>query len=256
MVYKGCYPPSFSWTGFTHYQWQNVKLYNCSTSPNNMKLLIVTDIHEQGEIVNEIISREGVDVLLSCGDQEGYYEPPIPCYFVNGNHEDFPLIGTMKQNPKFSAHPNLHLITPENPLEISIGDDYFCVAGLGGIYNPQKYQRHVDQSYFTRHEVDTLRGCEGSSLDILLFHETLPSFGIKRHGKIMGCPPLDKTVKLLKPKLVFCGHHDEVLESKVGKSTTIQLSQPSKSYCIVYAGKFGVESYEVKTPTKHFAGSI
>lgn len=206
-----------------------------------MNVMVVSDIHEDGDFLERLVEQHSPDFVLSCGDHGEYYLPKFPMYFVFGNHENFALISTLRSGQM--DIDGLTLIEPGDTELVTDGIEELRVAGLGGIYRPEHYEKHRSDAYFMEDDVSRLQNCRDA--DVLLFHETLPSMGIVRGGKPMGCPDLDRVVTKIQPKYVFSGHYSQLKETSQGQTTQIALDRVSKSFVMlkVKAGEVSHQTY-------------
>jgi len=195
---------------------------------------IIGDIHgHYTEVFNKMASvSDPIDFWIQVGDMGGeneeYPDFPVPCYFVQGNHENWDTIDRMKKGvlPK-----NVHFISNGSVTEIN----GLKVLGLGGNYSPrysslkkEKIPPHRRRHY---NYEEVYKALQSSNVDIFVTHEA-PSPFMKRNNDV-GQPTISNIIGTVKPKVHFFGHHHYYYEGTYFDTPSRGLEYGTLS-CILY----------------------
>lgn len=154
---------------------------------------------------------------------------PVKTYFINGNNEDFNFLGSIKLSGDFEIIKNLFYIPNGTVAEFSSsscgGKERLIIAGIGGKYDPEHFNRNEADRYYTKSEIDNLlryaaenRGNEDKSIDIFISHDAPEGVLIEDNDKNRYYPKavgLRDLILKIKPKMVFFGHHHGICKSEI-----------------------------------------
>lgn len=172
-------------------------------------ILISGDIHAEFRIFYERLEKMNVDLCLQVGDmgdeKKEYVEPPIPIYFIQGNHENWGILFDGKL-PK-----NLYYIDNGGMIEV----EGLKVIGFGGNYSSRYYdkkkseiqgarKRHYVKEEFDRALINATR-VEPETVDVLITHEAPSPY--THRGMDCGKEQISDLVQSIKPRVHFFGHH-------------------------------------------------
>lgn len=164
-------------------------------------------------LFDRIVQHKEINTWVQVGDLGGekkpYKAPPMPIYFISGNHENWNEIEEMDK-----GNSPEHLYHIENGSYADVSTYGIRILGFGGNYSPSYYnkkrktlsgerRRHFVQEDFDK-VVDLLTHLD-RGIDILITHEA-PSPYLKG-GRNMGQPIINELLRIVKPKMHFFGHH-------------------------------------------------
>jgi Icc-related predicted phosphoesterase len=193
-------------------------------------VLVLGDAHadepDRREALLAAYSDADVERALQIGDL-GYYELPIPTWFVAGNNEDFDVVEALRQDEQPDGVANAHLLA-----STAVELDGLRVGGLSGNFAPTQYDKPRSElsgdrrRHFTHEDVERAKGLE--SVDVLLAHE--PPKGIISRGYDPGREQVGDLVDTLEPDLCLVGHHHQHAEGAVGGTRVVSLAPAWDSF--------------------------
>ena len=167
------------------------------------------------------------DVALQVGDL-GYYDPPVPTWFVAGNNEDFDVIEALRGRDRALGEPRLHLLASD-AAEV----EGLRIAGLSGNYAPTRYDKPRSElsgerrRHFVRDDVE--RAAELDDVDVLLVHQA-PHGLLRVAGRDPGCAAIDDLLSALSPQLCLVGHYHRHAEATIEGVRTVALAPVWERY--------------------------
>ena len=194
-------------------------------------MLVLGDAHADDPANREALlaayDAADADRALQVGDL-GYYDLPVPTWFVAGNDEDIGLVEALRAGEQPDGARNAHLLAG-GVVEL----DGLRVAGLSGTYAPTRYERARSalepdrRRHFVRGDVERARGLD--DVDVFLAHEA-PHGLLEQDGYDVGCRPVDGVLAALEPGLCLVGHHHRHAESTFGPTTVVGLAPVWEGY--------------------------
>ena len=157
---------------------------------------------------------------LQIGDL-GYYDLPIPTWFVAGNNEDFDVIEALRHGERPSGVENVTLLASS-----AVDIEGLRIGGLSGNFAPTQYDRPRSElngerrRHFTSEDVEQAKELE--SVDVLLAHE--PPTGLIYRSYDVGQEQVDELIEALDPALCLVGHHHQHAEGTVGDTRVVSLA--------------------------------
>lgn len=204
---------------------------------------LLGDAHGNFNVIFDIIKdNPNVKRWFQVGDLGGesvkYPEFPSIFHFIQGNHENWDYLESLKRDNSISFLRNGSVTRFET------GDGTYSVGAFGGNYSSNAYTTPTNglfgrkRRFFTSDDYDSLiiydirQKAKGrtSSIDILLTHEAPSPF--KKTLVDIGIPKVTELVKRIKPKIHFFGHHHLYSMSSVGETPSIGLDRVNKSYVL------------------------
>jgi len=168
------------------------------------------------------------DVAFQAGDL-GYYDLPIPTYFVGGNNEDFDVITALRHGRLESAEVSNALLLHSTAVDVA----GLRVAGITGNYAPSRFGRSREglEGDRRRHfvEADIEQACALEAVDVLLTHEAPHGLPVSEDYDV-GCRHIDAVLEAVEPGLCLVGHHHEHAESTFGSTRVVSLAPTWESY--------------------------
>ena len=170
-----------------------------------MKILLITDIHNQYDAARAAFAGENPDLILDCGDHhelKNLFEL-TPHYYVHGNHE--PLNVELNEDD----FPLPHRISSSQIYEFVKENIYIKFSGVGGHYSLKEGSLSVRPE-----DVGHLKKISPGGLDILLLHES--PFNITPDDKehYYFAVSVAEQMERISPKFVFAGHSGKYSESE------------------------------------------
>lgn len=169
-----------------------------------MKVLLVTDIHNDDQAAKSAYQVEKPDFVLDCGDHarmQNLFEF-TPHFYIKGNHE--PKI----VNVPSDSMPLPTKILPATMYVLSKGGQNIKVGGLDGNYSSS----NEDNLSVDNEALNQLRRFHPFSLDVLLLHESplnllSPDSHNSSDSRIVKlAEEVRDEIDRIKPKFVFAGH--------------------------------------------------
>ena len=130
---------------------------------NTLRVLIVSDVHEQTDALVSIVEHEkacGLDYVLDCGDRYngnpaidpfslrlpeglkpgdfGYVDLGVPTLFLRGNHEVESIISQMQASGDVN---HMRSLNAGEVVTLRAGASRLTVSGLPGIYSGRLFNR-------------------------------------------------------------------------------------------------------------------
>lgn len=167
------------------------------------------------------------DVALQAGDL-GYYDPPIPTWFVAGNNEDFDVIEALRRGDRSTVGDDLHLL--DSTVAEVAG---LRVAGLSGNYAPTRYDEPRAalsgdrRRHFVREDVEL--ALDLGPVDVLLAHEA--PHGLLSFGYDPGNEHVDALIDALSPDLCLVGHYHRYATMERCDTRVVSLAPAWEHYC-------------------------
>lgn len=207
-------------------------------------MLVLGDAHaddrENRERLRAAYDDANRKVALQAGDL-GYYDPPLPTWFVGGNNEDFDVIDSLREGTRPPAvAPHLHLLA-STAAEVA----GLRVAGLSGNFAPTQYDRPRSalsgdrRRHFVREDVEQL--CRLGSVDVLLVHAA--PHGLLSFGYDPGCDPIDAVIQSLTPTLCLVGHYHRHAETEIDGTRVVSLDPVWDRYYTLEVDTLELESH-------------
>lgn len=191
-----------------------------------MKVLVVTDIHDDEVAARSAFEVEKPDFVLDCGDHKhikNIFEF-APHLYVFGNHEPPEILVDNQDMPlPFRIPIATRIVLRE-------GANLLNVGGVGGNYS-------FDESFYsiTEKRVKGLESFSPRSLDVVLLHESplnVLNFGGRKYAPL--ATRVVEEIDRIKPKFVFAGHAGEYkVDSTPGKVKIVTLDEMRKGYGIL-----------------------
>lgn len=163
----------------------------------------------------------------------GYYDLPVPTWFVSGNNEDFDIVEALRRGDRPAGVENAHLLA-----STAVELDGLRIGGLSGNFAPTKYDKPRSElsgdrrRHFTREDVERAKSL--GSVDVLLTHE--PPKGIISRGYDPGREQVGELIDALEPDLCLVGHHHQHAEGTVGDTRVVSLAPAWASYYLLDPG--------------------
>jgi predicted phosphodiesterase len=192
-----------------------------------MKILVLTDIHEDYDAARNAWSIHKPDLVLDCGDHkkiENLFEL-TPHYYIQGNHEPNQIFIRANDFPMPNEMVSGTIYTFEDELT------YLNFSGIGGNYTNTPKSQNVNEE-----DLENLQRINGGSLDVLLLHES-PFNVLPNRGGYELTKKIIHEIKRIKPKFVFSGHtnlyKENSLEERDNSTKVINLSDIAHGYGIL-----------------------
>lgn len=170
-----------------------------------MKILLITDIHDDNHCAQNAWHVEDPDLVLDCGDHEELRNVSefTPHYFIPGNHEP----KQVRLDTEGYSLPN----RMSSQTVYSFGREGFNVnfAGVGGNYSSRAGDKRVEAG-----DVENLRSLSPGVLDILLLHESPFNVG-RDNGRYDLAQELITEIERIRPSFIFAGHTGKFREEKI-----------------------------------------
>ncbi len=192
-----------------------------------MKILLVTDIHDDHAFAHNAWYSENPDLVLDCGDHEDIknISELTPHYFVSGNHEP----SAVHLDPE--GFPLPHELNPRIVYIFEKGGKKVSFTGIGGNYSSKQGENNVNLR-----DVEFLSKINRGDLDVLLLHESPLNLHSNKGGYDLA-QRVVKEIKRIMPKYVFSGHSGRFKESKMGNKgehiPTINLEDIAYGYGVL-----------------------
>lgn len=186
-----------------------------------MKILLVSDIHQNTDVVKTIHDLEEPDLVLDCGDHSNLKNMVglTPHYYVEGNHE-----------PR-KAYVNLidgQLPIPMLPgqiIDFTKKKERIKVLGIGGNYSTKSKSSEEERNKrVTLEDLSELEKVPERSIDIILAHQSPKSLEDNLSQQI-----LDQ-IERIRPKYVFSGHFNIPNQEKRDETWWVNLPDVCRGY--------------------------
>lgn len=188
-----------------------------------MKILVITDIHQNYDAARAACYIESPDLVLDCGDHEQIINlfGSVPHFYIRGNHE--PRIITFKKEDNFPISiPNGDIIKFMNDKES------ITFSGIDGNYSARQTIYQVNPLV-----LDHLKEIEPGSIDIFLLHES--PLNVNKNSK--GYPLAVRVIAeidRLQPKLILSGHTNIFSEHTIKHNVMfVNLDDMCNGYVII-----------------------
>ena len=190
-----------------------------------MKILLVSDIHEDYVAAENAWRVEEPDFVLDCGDHEqikNLFEL-TPHLYIHGNHEPSEVEGSTEGYPlPFKIPEGVVVVLKKDNLELR-------VAGIDGNYANKDKPNSITDT-----DIDSLRRLPQGGVDLLLTHESpllvpLGSKYMELAGRVIS------EIDRIQPKFVISGHYGKFnasMETPRGVRNLI-LDDIRRGYCIL-----------------------
>jgi predicted phosphodiesterase len=168
-----------------------------------MKILAISDIHNQETAAEVACSTEKPDLVLDCGDRDRLKNISglVPHYYVRGNHEPSQVYF------KDDEYPLPHKIDPRQIYTFFCKGQEIRFSGLGGNYSVKEPLYAISER-----DVGFLKKMGPNSLDILLLHESPFNYSpVIGKSKEVAKSILEEIDRIC-PKLVISGHIGKYME--------------------------------------------
>ena len=196
---------------------------------------LLGDIHGHYNEIFDSISKNvsvPVDFWIQVGDMGGedmtYPDFPFPCYFIQGNHENWNIIDEMK---KGNLPNNIHFM--ENGEVYTINN--IRVLCMGGNFSPKYSMLNRSDIPLSRrrHYIyeDIDKAFKATNIDIFVTHEAPSPFN--KRDKDVGQITLTNVIAQVQPKIHFFGHHHHYYETNYVGVPSYGLSFGTVS-CLLY----------------------
>jgi Icc-related predicted phosphoesterase len=194
-------------------------------------MLVLGDAHaadpDRRAALRAAYRESGADVALQVGDL-GWYDLPVPTWFVAGNNEDQDVVEALRRGERPPGVSNARLLA--STVATVEGRR---IAGLSGNYAPTRYEtdraqlRGERRRHFTHEDVARARGL--SDVDVFLAHEAPHGLDVSEPYEV-GCPYVDSILEALRPDLCLVGHHHQHAEGGFGGTRVVSLAPAWESY--------------------------
>jgi hypothetical protein len=188
-----------------------------------MKIVILTDIHDDEEAAKAAVAVEKPDAVLDCGDHHritGLFDfTPHLCIFGNHVPEEFHI--------NEDSLPFPIKVGPGRIYNIFSGNENVRVSGLDGHYSkrhPKNAVRNCD--------IEDLHYIPEKGLDVLLLHESPLNALAIDDGKMLAQKVLNEIYRI-EPAYVFAGHSNNYSENSLRGVKFIELDNVGKGYGIL-----------------------
>lgn len=171
-----------------------------------MKVLILTDIHEDYTAAISAHEVEKPDIVLDCGDHNEIKNlfGQTPHFYIYGNHEP--------ENVSLNNLCSPTKIIGGTIYEFERDSNRISFSGLDGNYSGTFSLFSVGEK-----EVEGLKNIPSNRLDILLLHES----PLNANPSIEYAQQVIREIDKIKPKFVFAGHTGEYSEDLTSGETKI-----------------------------------
>lgn len=190
-----------------------------------MKVLIVTDIHNDEVAAEVAVELERPDLVLDCGDHSRIRSlfSCVPHFYILGNHVPSDIILT-KEDLLFPMK-----ILPGIVHTFSDGEDSIRFSGIDGNYSSRGSPFSVKDS-----DVDLLKQIPEGSLDVFLTHESPLHIYHNRCGEQKLAEQVVNEINRIGPKYVFAGHYNKyrTIETS-GGIKVVDLDAMGKGYHVL-----------------------
>ncbi len=192
-----------------------------------MKILVLTDIHEDYDAAVNAWNLQKPDLVLDCGDHKkmkNLFEL-TPHYYIKGNHEpntvqiranDFPIPNEISSGTVYTFEDELNSLT---------------FSGVGGNYTNTPKGENVNEE-----DLENLQKIGRGSLDVLLLHES-PFNVLPNKGGYELTKHIIHEIKRIQPRFVFSGHtniyKENLLDGINSPTKVINLSDVAHGYGIL-----------------------
>lgn len=197
---------------------------------------LLGDVHGRFDVIFDIIkSNPDVTRWFQIGDLGGedisYPEFPICLHFIQGNHENWDYISTLKDSKSPLFQPNGSVIW------YMVGQKAFSVGVLGGNFSSANFDKKTSElsggrrRHFTREDIDSLMvWYNRTEIDILLTHEAPTPFF--KGGRDIGVHKVTEIIESIRPDIHFFGHHHMFKIMDVSGVVSVGLDYAFNSYVL------------------------
>ena len=192
-----------------------------------MKILVLTDIHEDYDAARNAWTIHKPDLVLDCGDHKkmtNLFEL-TPHYYIQGNHEpdkihiradDFPMPNEMVSGTIYTFEDETTSLN---------------FSGIGGNYTNTPKSQNVNEE-----DLENLQRISRGSLDVLLLHES-PFNVLPNRGGYELTKKIIHEIRRIRPSFVFSGHtniyKEILLEDRENPTKVINLSDVAHGYGVM-----------------------
>jgi len=194
---------------------------------------LIGDVHGNYESLFRIIeSLPRVTEWFQVGDLGGedlpYPDLPSNFHFIQGNHENWDIIASMRETGSTTLIRNGEVRHYEDA-----GTPY-TIGALGGNYSSRFYDMKAAdicgdrRRHFVSEQVEALSTVP--KLDILITHEAPVPYQMS--GRELGQPVITEMLKKLCPDTHFFGHHHYYRMLELEGTVTVGLEYSTRSYVL------------------------
>lgn len=161
-----------------------------------MKILAVTDIHQNYEAARAAWMIESPDLVLDCGDHDQILNlfGSTPHFYIRGNHEPRNISLRKDGHALPTSIPNGDIIT------FTHTEESVTFSGIDGNYGAKQAVYQVNPLI-----VDQFKEHASRTIDILLLHES--PLNVNKHSRAYQLAlQVIAEIDRLQPKLVLSGH--------------------------------------------------
>ncbi len=185
-----------------------------------MKILLLSDIHQDYFSAENAGLVENPDLVLDCGDHHELMTlfELTPHYFVHGNHEPFNITLNEEGFPlPYKIDSNVIYTFKKGKISLNF-------AGIGGNYSSRLEDKSVNDS-----DVIKLNRFAPGSINVLLLHESPLNVSHSQGGYNLAQKVI-KEIKRIKPEYVFSGHSGRFSKRDLGPIKFINLDDIAQGY--------------------------
>jgi len=220
-----------------------------------MKVGVIGDVHGDFSTIERIMKANSeIKCWLCTGDLADetmeYFSPPVPLYWISGNHENWDKIEKMDKGI-LNIPCLVHMTNAEI---VQLGKTR--ILGLGGNYSPTYFgfKKARLPKGRERHYVESeIEKClKSRKIDILITHEAPSPY--YRNDEDIGRREITDILRATKPGIHFFGHHHwfGVFEIEKGIKS-VCLDKPKTSWIKLDTESFRIERIITES---HFSGGF
>jgi len=187
-----------------------------------MKILIVTDIHDNEIAAKVAADNEKPDLVFDCGDHHDIKTLfDIPHFYIHGNHVPCKV--------SFDAGEIIFpvKISSGQVCEFNLEDGKECVrfAGLDGHYSSREHPYSV-----AGRDVNLLKNIPDGGIDVFLTHESPLCVYRENRETVNLAKMVLQEIQRIRPKYVFSGHANRYMQGFYDGINFIDLEDIGKGY--------------------------
>lgn len=198
---------------------------------NDLKILAITDVHNDTKIVKKIVEIEKPTHIIDGGDHSNidFFNYGLNTLLIPGNHEPNELLeDDVFLNISKEKKYDLTLVKPGQVYEIN----NFSLAGFGKNYSKREWNsKDTTYKYMTFNEYNAMKKLK--NVDILITHEAPKALKLFNRGENVGLQYIDDIINEIKPKLSLSGHHHVYKEDFIGRTKMVSLPDIKEGYAII-----------------------